>query len=92
MAADGLRLWSRVNGEPRQDSTTRDMLFGAAELVWRLSQFMTLDPGDLMLTGTPEGVALSGRFPYLADGDVVEIGVDGLGTQRQRFYSGTGMS
>jgi 2-keto-4-pentenoate hydratase/2-oxohepta-3-ene-1,7-dioic acid hydratase in catechol pathway len=46
---------------------------------------MTLEPGDLVLTGTPEGVALSGRFPYLQPGDEVEISIDGLGTQRQRF-------
>ena len=49
---------------------------------------MTLDPGDLVLTGTPEGVALSGRFPYLHDGDVVELAIDGLGEQRQRVTQG----
>ncbi len=54
-----------------------------ADIVHRLSQFMTLDPGDLILTGTPEGVALSGRFPYLRPGDVVELDGTGLGTQRQ---------
>ena len=78
----GLRLWSRVNGEPRQDSTTADMVFPVAALVADLSHYVRLEPGDVLLTGTPEGVALSGRFPYLADGDVVEIGIDGLGVQR----------
>jgi 2,4-didehydro-3-deoxy-L-rhamnonate hydrolase len=78
-----LGLRSFVNGEPRQDSTTADMLFGVAELVHQLSQFMVLEPGDLLNTGTPQGVALSGRFPYLSVGDVMEIEIDGLGRQRQ---------
>jgi 2-keto-4-pentenoate hydratase/2-oxohepta-3-ene-1,7-dioic acid hydratase in catechol pathway len=80
--AAGLRLASWVNGEPRQDSTTADMIFNVGFLIWHLSQFMVLDPGDLINTGTPQGVALSGRFPYLAAGDVVEVEVDGLGRQR----------
>jgi len=80
-----LRLRSSVNGEPRQDSSTADMIFGVAEIVHNLSQYMTLEPGDLVCTGTPEGVALSGRFPYLADGDVVEVEIDGLGRQRHAF-------
>ena len=80
-----LRLRSWVNGEPRQDSTTEDMIFGVDHIIWHLSQYMALEPGDLVLTGTPEGVALSGRFPYLAPGDVVEIEIDGLGRQRQEF-------
>ncbi|MEU6536635.1 fumarylacetoacetate hydrolase family protein [Streptomyces sp. NPDC047000] len=78
-----LRLRSWVNGEPRQDSSTADMIFDVAQIVWRLSQFLVLEPGDLIMTGTPEGVALSGRFPYLCPGDVVEVGIDGLGRQRQ---------
>lgn len=80
-----LRLRSWVNGEPRQDSTTRDMIFGVDYLIWSLSQYLTLEPGDLVMTGTPQGVALSGRFPYLAHGDIVELEIDGLGRQRQRF-------
>ncbi|MGN7970682.1 fumarylacetoacetate hydrolase family protein [Microbacterium sp. 22296] len=80
-----LRLRSFVNGAPRQDSNTGDMIFSVAHIIWHLSQFMTLEPGDLVLTGTPEGVALSGRFPYLQPGDEVEISIDGLGAQRQRF-------
>lgn len=58
-----LRLRSFVNGEPRQDSRTADMIFSVAQLVYDLSQYLVLDPGDVINTGTPEGVALSGRFP-----------------------------
>ncbi|MDT0471488.1 fumarylacetoacetate hydrolase family protein [Streptomyces griseoviridis] len=78
-----LRLRSWVNGSPRQDSSTADMIFDVAQIVRRLSQFLVLEPGDLVMTGTPEGVALSGRFPYLSPGDVVEVEIDGLGRQRQ---------
>jgi 2,4-didehydro-3-deoxy-L-rhamnonate hydrolase len=77
-----LRLRSWVNGDQRQDSTTTDMIFGVDHLIWHLSQYTVLEPGDLINTGTPQGVALSGRFPYLTDGDVVEIEIDGLGRQR----------
>ncbi|PFG39407.1 2-keto-4-pentenoate hydratase/2-oxohepta-3-ene-1,7-dioic acid hydratase in catechol pathway [Georgenia soli] len=80
-----LRLRSWVNGEIRQDSTTADMIFGVGHIVHHLSQYMVLEPGDVVLTGTPEGVALSGRYPYLRDGDVVEIEIEGLGRQRQAF-------
>lgn len=80
-----LRLWSRVNGESRQDSSTADMIFPVAEIVRHLSQYLVLEPGDLINTGTPQGVALSGRFPYLVAGDVMEIGIEGLGEQRQRL-------
>jgi 2-keto-4-pentenoate hydratase/2-oxohepta-3-ene-1,7-dioic acid hydratase in catechol pathway len=76
-----LRLTSSVNGEPRQDSSTADLVFDVAYLVWHLSQFMVLEPGDLLNTGTPQGVAMSGRFPYLAAGDVVRTAIDGLGEQ-----------
>jgi len=76
----GLRSW--VNGEPRQDSTSADMIFDVEYLVWHLSQYTVLEPGDLINTGTPQGVALSGRFPYLRAGDVVEVEIDGLGRQR----------
>jgi 2-keto-4-pentenoate hydratase/2-oxohepta-3-ene-1,7-dioic acid hydratase in catechol pathway len=78
-----LRLRSWVNGEARQDSSTADQIFDVATIVHHLSQFTALEPGDLVLTGTPEGVAMSGRFPYLAEGDVVEMEIDGLGRQRQ---------
>lgn len=82
-----LRLWSSVNGEERQDSSTSDMIFTAAQIVHHLSQYMVLEPGDLINTGTPQGVALSGRFPYLAVGDVVRIGIEGLGEQEQTFIA-----
>lgn len=84
-----LRLWSTVNGAARQNSTTADMIFSAAYLVKHLSQYMVLDPGDLINTGTPEGVALSGRFPYLSTGDIVELGIESLGVQRQVMVAAT---
>jgi 2,4-didehydro-3-deoxy-L-rhamnonate hydrolase len=84
-AALGLRSW--VNGAPRQNSSTADMVFTVDYLIWHLSQHLALEPGDLVLTGTPQGVALSGRFPYLAAGDVVEMEIDGLGRQRQRMVA-----
>jgi 2-keto-4-pentenoate hydratase/2-oxohepta-3-ene-1,7-dioic acid hydratase in catechol pathway len=80
-----LQLTSWVNGAPRQDSSTNDMIFDVETLVFDLSQYMELEPGDLIITGTPEGVALSGRFPYLDHDDVVEVEISGLGRQRQRI-------
>ena len=77
-----LRLW--VNGELRQDGNTKNMIFAVDHLVWYISQFMTLYPGDVINTGTPAGVALGradGR--YLRPGDVVALEVDGLGRQEQ---------
>lgn len=79
----GLRSW--VNGEQRQNSRTADMIFHCGEIVRDLSQYMQLEPGDVISTGTPEGVAVSGRFPYLKPEDVVEVEIDGLGRQRQRY-------
>ncbi|WP_027341019.1 fumarylacetoacetate hydrolase family protein [Hamadaea tsunoensis] len=79
-----LQLRSWVNGEPRQDSSTADMIFDVATLIQHLSQFTVLEPGDVLNTGTPQGVALSGRFPYLVPGDLVEVEVEGLGRQRVR--------
>jgi 2-keto-4-pentenoate hydratase/2-oxohepta-3-ene-1,7-dioic acid hydratase in catechol pathway len=76
---------SFVNGKPRQDSSTADMIFSVEFVVWHLSQYLVLEPGDLVLTGTPQGVALSGKYPYIADGDVVEIDIQSLGRQRQQF-------
>jgi 2-keto-4-pentenoate hydratase/2-oxohepta-3-ene-1,7-dioic acid hydratase in catechol pathway len=80
----GLRLW--VNGELRQDGSTKDMIFGVDHLVWYVSQFLVLRPGDVINSGTPAGVAL-GRAdkPYLRAGDVVEVEIDGLGRQRHVF-------
>jgi 2,4-didehydro-3-deoxy-L-rhamnonate hydrolase len=83
-----LRLWLDVNGERRQSGCTADMLFDVGEIVRYLSQFMVLEPGDVINTGTPPGVAL-GRpdQPYLRPGDVVTLGISGLGEQRQRFVA-----
>jgi len=83
-----LRLRSWVNDEPRQDSTTADMIFGVDHLVWHLSQYLVLEPGDVINTGTPQGVAMSGRFPFLRAGDVMAIEVEGLGMQRQHLVPG----
>jgi 2-keto-4-pentenoate hydratase/2-oxohepta-3-ene-1,7-dioic acid hydratase in catechol pathway len=81
-----LRLSLSVNGDKRQDGTTADMVFTVAHVVWYLSQFMVLEPGDLINTGTPAGVAmgLPGQ-PYLRAGDVVELEISGLGSARQTF-------
>lgn len=84
---DDLRLRSWVNGEARQDSNTDDMIFDVRVIVHHLSQYVTLEPGDLILTGTPQGVAFGGKFPYLTAGDVVEIEIEGLGHQRQEFVA-----
>jgi 2-keto-4-pentenoate hydratase/2-oxohepta-3-ene-1,7-dioic acid hydratase in catechol pathway len=80
----GLRL--RVNGETRQDGNTANLIFDVGYVLWYLSQYMVLEPGDVVNTGTPAGVAL-GRpdKPYLRAGDVVELEIDGLGTARQEF-------
>lgn len=81
----GLRLW--VNGERKQDGNTADMVFGVAEIVRYVSQFMVLRSGDIINTGTPAGVALGQPEPkpYLRPADVVELEIDGLGRQRQRL-------
>ncbi|MGA9278261.1 fumarylacetoacetate hydrolase family protein, partial [Ilumatobacter sp.] len=81
---DSLGLELSVNGEVRQRSNTDDMIFGIRHLVWYVSQFMVLEPGDVINTGTPEGVAL-GRAdePYLREGDEIRVAIEGLGEQRQ---------
>lgn len=77
-----MRLW--VNGEQRQDGNSKNMIFDVAEIVRYLSQFMVLEPGDLINTGTPAGVALGmPDHPYLRTGDVMELEIEGLGRQRQ---------
>jgi 2-keto-4-pentenoate hydratase/2-oxohepta-3-ene-1,7-dioic acid hydratase in catechol pathway len=79
----GLRLWTTVNGERRQDGNTRHMVFPVRELVAYVSRFMSLQPGDLISTGTPAGVGHGARPPrYLQPGDIVEMGIDHLGVQR----------
>jgi len=81
-----LRLW--VNGRQMQAGNTSDMIFDVPYLIWYLSQFLVLHPGDLINTGTPSGVAL-GRAdqPYLVAGDVVELEIDGLGRARQTLVA-----
>lgn len=82
-----LDLWLDVNGQRRQSSNTKNLIFGVGEIVRYLSRFMVLEPGDLINTGTPGGVALATGRPgdYLKPGDVVELGITGLGSQRQTF-------
>jgi 2-keto-4-pentenoate hydratase/2-oxohepta-3-ene-1,7-dioic acid hydratase in catechol pathway len=77
-----LRLWLDVNGERMQDSSTADMIFSCAEIVSYVSRFMTLLPGDVICTGTPQGVGM-GRGRFLKIGDRVRLGVEGLGEQEQ---------
>jgi 2-keto-4-pentenoate hydratase/2-oxohepta-3-ene-1,7-dioic acid hydratase in catechol pathway len=82
----GLRL--SVNGRKRQDGTTANMIFDVGYLIWYLSQYMVLEPGDLINTGTPAGVALGlPDHPYLRDGDQVRLEIDGLGQAEQRFVA-----
>ena len=83
-----LKMWLRVNGETMQNGSTATMVYGVAHLVSYLSGFMTLHPGDVISTGTPPGVGLGQKPPrYLKPGDVVELGIDGLGSQRQEVVA-----
>jgi 2,4-didehydro-3-deoxy-L-rhamnonate hydrolase len=84
-----LKMWLKVNGEMKQNSSTAQMIFGVKQLVSYISRFITLMPGDLIPTGTPPGVGL-GHKPtpvFLKAGDVMELGMDGLGTQRQQVVA-----
>ncbi|CAN5554426.1 fumarylacetoacetate hydrolase family protein [soil metagenome] len=83
-----LRLWLSLNGKMMQDSNTDDLIFNIPFLVSYISQFMTLLPGDIISTGTPAGVGL-GFTPniYLKEGDVVELGIDGLGISKQEVVA-----
>ncbi|HSD65125.1 MAG TPA: fumarylacetoacetate hydrolase family protein [Vicinamibacteria bacterium] len=84
-----LPMWLTVNGQTRQKSSTRQMVFRAGDLVSYLSRFMTLLPGDVISTGTPGGVGMGFDPPaFLRAGDVVELGIEGLGRQRQRVVPG----
>ncbi len=79
-----LNMWLEVNGHRYQDGNTRTMVFGPAFIVSYLSQFMSLQPGDVISSGTPPGVGLGQKPPvYLSVGDKIELGIDGLGTQNQ---------
>ena len=81
--ASGLRIATRLNGETMQDSTTADMIFSVAQLVTILSEAMTLEPGDVVATGTPSGVGYARKPPrLLAPGDVVEVEIEGIGVLR----------
>ncbi|MBN9244324.1 MAG: fumarylacetoacetate hydrolase family protein [Mesorhizobium sp.] len=81
-----LKMWLTVNGEMVQNGSSKTMVYGVAFLVSYLSQFMSLMPGDVISTGTPPGVGLGMKPPrYLKAGDVVELGIEGLGTQKQTF-------
>lgn len=83
-----LSLWLDVNDRRFQDGSTATMVFGVAELVHYISSFMTLLPGDVIATGTPPGVGLGQKPPlYLKPGDVMRLGIEGLGEQRQQLRS-----
>ena len=84
----GLDLWLDVNGERRQTGSTHDMIFDIATVIHHVSQFMVLEPGDLVNTGTPPGVAMRMAEPgYLSPGDVMKLRITGLGEQRQEVAS-----
>ena len=81
---ENLGMWLKVNGETKQDGNSNKLIFGIAHLVSYLSQFMTLEPGDVVSTGTPPGVGMGFDPPqYMKPGDVVELGIDGLGSSSQ---------
>ena len=85
----GLRLWSKVNGELRQNGWTGDMHRGVAFLIAYISRFMSLLPGDVIATGTPGGVGMGMNPPrYLTPGDSVVTGIEGFGEMRQRVVQG----
>ena len=81
----GLNMWLDVNGEKRQRGNTKTMIFDCRTIVWCCSQYFVLEPGDVVTTGTPPGVGLGMKPPqFLKAGDVVTLGIDGLGEQRQK--------
>ena len=85
---DPMNLWMKlsVNGAQMQDGNTNTMVFNPAHVIWYLSQYMLVEAGDLISTGTPPGVGLGMNPPqYLSAGDVVELEIEGLGKQRQAF-------
>ncbi|QEC79412.1 fumarylacetoacetate hydrolase family protein [Mucilaginibacter ginsenosidivorax] len=83
-----LHLWLKVNGEIMQYGTTSNFIFNLAQVISYTSQFMTLLPGDIISTGTPAGVGLGMKPPvYLKPGDVIELGIDGLGEQKQNVVA-----
>jgi 2-keto-4-pentenoate hydratase/2-oxohepta-3-ene-1,7-dioic acid hydratase in catechol pathway len=82
-----LDMWLTVNGETRQQGSTQTMIFGVAHLVWYCSQFFVLEPGDVIITGTPPGVGMGFKPEpkFLKAGDMVRLGIDGLGEQHQKI-------
>ena len=83
-----LHMWLEVNGERMQDGSTKTMVYGVAHLISYLSRFFTLEPGDIITTGTPPGVGMGRKPPrFLRAGDVVRLGIDGLGEQRQEVVA-----
>lgn len=83
---NNLNLWLKLNGEMMQNSNTSDFIFDIDTVVSHISQFMTLLPGDIISTGTPFGVGFGFNPPkYLKDGDIVELGIDGLGISKQKL-------
>ena len=81
---NNLKLWLKLNGKKVQDGNTDDFIFNVQEVISYLSQYMSLMPGDIISTGTPEGVGLGFKPPvYLKEGDVIELGIEGLGEARQ---------
>ena len=84
-----LTLWLDVNGEQRQRGTTADMVFPVTFLVAYASRFMSLQPGDIIATGTPSGVAMGMKPPrWLEPGDIIEMGIDGIGCSRRKVVAG----
>jgi 2-keto-4-pentenoate hydratase/2-oxohepta-3-ene-1,7-dioic acid hydratase in catechol pathway len=78
-------MWLELNGKRVQDGSTKTMIFGVAHIVSYISQFMQLDPGDVITTGTPPGVGLGMKPPvFLKAGDVMKLSIEGLGTQQQK--------
>ncbi|MGN6489700.1 MAG: fumarylacetoacetate hydrolase family protein, partial [Devosia sp.] len=87
-----LAMWLEVDGHRYQDGSTKTMIFGVAHLVAYLSQFMSLQPGDVITTGTPPGVGM-GQKPnpiWLKPGQVMRLGIEGLGEQQQKTYAYAG--
>jgi 2,4-didehydro-3-deoxy-L-rhamnonate hydrolase len=84
-----LNLWLDLNGQRRQTGNTRTMIFGVAALIAYISRFMTLEPGDLVVTGTPPGVGMGVKPEplYLRPGDVMRLGIEGLGEQTQKVIA-----
>jgi len=83
LKGDNLRIWSKVNGTVRQKSNTNDLIFDIGYCIWYISQFMELEPGDVINTGTPEGVGMSFKpQAFLEPGDILESGIEGIGTIR----------